>query len=713
MSIHCGSEILLAIRSLDERPEHRGRFAVHPALIAACQAMSAPVGAPGLLARLLCGAALLVGAGSDVAHADPAACTFPATIASGGACVDLVVPMLTSGDIVNNGAISSSANGSGNAIDNSQGGAINTLTNSAGGTITGDNAGIYNAYDSAVINGYSYNIQSIINNGTISGAGYGIQNWKSSINTLTNNGVISGVNAGINNLNYGSINVLTNAGSISSQNYGIWNRGTFNIATLTNTGVISGSSFGVLNEPSAVIAMLANAQGGDGSSPAQTALTYSGALPYKYNIIVTSPTSYGQMFVTGAQPSTRGPMIFGVDRTSTLIATTYANVLTGVPSNYMNSIKSGSLNGYGWQLVLETGATSTWDLVVSWVGYPPGGTPSGAPGSTPSGAPGTSTDPTTQSTFLGLSSNSAIDTLSAVNLNAVAVRNVLNARTALISGAMNYDCATFDAYGVCLSFQARYSGMEDMNNGAGVLTASYLLAPNLRLGGFIDLIAAQQNPVGLKFVDQSPMIGAFVAYGDQLGPQAKMSVAMNKSTLSVLRSSIFDDAETASGAASLNSYVIAGEFGWGVDLDEARVATPYAGLRYTDASRGAYSEYQVAGTDDPLTYAAYAQQLTTATAGLRLRGMMSDQVGYQLGLGVEYDLVRQMGAYAGTSAIPGLESFSLSDTGASNRFRLVGTAGLFYQVDKTSRLIANASLRGQAYSNQPTLGLLAGYQTAF
>ena len=74
---------------------------------------------------------------------------------------------------------------------------------------------------------------------------------------------------------------------------------------------------------------------------AQTGATYSGTLPVNYNIIINSPTSYGQMFVTSEAGSTD----FGLSSVSTnLFNGKYSNVMTGVSDGNVGATRSGSLD---------------------------------------------------------------------------------------------------------------------------------------------------------------------------------------------------------------------------------------------------------------------------------------------------------------------------------------------------------------------------------
>ena len=299
----------------------------------------------------------------------------------------------------------------------------------------------------------------------------------------------------------------------------------------------------------------------------------------------------------------------------------------------------------------------------------------------------------------------AVNTTLAMIANQNALRSLLSQRSSAMMNMTDYDCATFDAKGYCVSFRARYTAMDSQNEGAGVFTAAYRVNEKVRLGAFIDYRASEKDSTGLKQGDTMPTFGAFAAYshsGDATGFQAKASAAYNSGKVKVTRAgSVADNTEAGSGDARLNSYSIGAELAWGFAVSPTMLATPYAGVRYSDATRNSYTEGTVAGTVDyPISYDAYYQRLTTATAGIRLTGMLSDEVGYQASLGGEYDLDHKASTYSGTSTIPGLETFSLANTGASNRARIVASTGVYYQLDKTQRLTATLGVRGQAYSSQ-------------
>lgn len=276
-------------------------------------------------------------------------------ISSGTATV-IFIDGAANSTVLNSGAVS----GTSTVISNDEGN--NTIiTNNATGTISGTGQ--------RTIENDGGNITSITNSGTIGltttttdNDNGTIENFYGTITTLTNNatGTISSNYDAV--VNYEStITTLTNAGTISAGRYGVKNYVAATIGTITNTGVITGSSgYGIFN--GGTITTLNNAQGGNGATPATTALTYTGVLPKSYNIIINSTSSYGQLNAN----SVTGSMAFGIYSGSTVSSGTYLSVFNGTGlSGKITNLSGSYTGGYSWTLGLHSGSTTLWDLVVS------------------------------------------------------------------------------------------------------------------------------------------------------------------------------------------------------------------------------------------------------------------------------------------------------------------------------------------------------------
>jgi autotransporter-associated beta strand protein len=310
----------------------------------------------------------------------------------------------------------------------------------------------------------------------------------------------------------------------------------------------------------------------------------------------------------------------------------------------------------------------------------------------------------------------AANSLKALTANGNQVRNALTQRTSAITGTMDYDCRDFSEQNLCLSFQARYTGFDSMSDGAGLLTIAKRVDDNVRVGGFIDQRVTQGQQTGVRLSGDMPTFGAFVGYSQQsngTGLQAKLAASTNTGKITATRNGSLPSTEPGFGKSNLNSWAIGGEFGYGVALIDKTIVTPYVGLRYSDATRGAYSEIATSDVTEPVSYADYYQRQTTTTAGVRFAGQLTDTIGYQLGVGAEFDVLRHANHYAGTSAISGLESFSINTNTTTNRARTNASAGLSYAIDKNQKLTTSVSVRQQAQSSQPSLNTMAGYQISF
>lgn len=159
----------------------------------------------------------------------------------------------------------------------------------------------------------------------------------------------------------GSISLLNNNGRIIGGSSGVYNDPGSLIGTLNNTGTITGLTEGINNN--GTITNLNNAQGVGNTNGA---LTYKGALPTNYNIIINSAINYGQLSGISVTGSTNfGIYAGGVNgvAASVIAKGTYSRVLSGMTSANLAGTTAGNYNGFTWRLNNSSG--SIWDLIVT------------------------------------------------------------------------------------------------------------------------------------------------------------------------------------------------------------------------------------------------------------------------------------------------------------------------------------------------------------
>jgi hypothetical protein len=446
------------------------------------------------------------------------------------------------------------------------------------------------------------------------------------------------------------------------------------INNFTNIGTITSTvGYGISN--SATIKDLNNYQGETGSGG--SALTYGGKLPTFYNMIAYGDR-YGQLAVDMNNHS--GKMTFGIfsgDSTNGIAASQlksryYENVVTGVSqSDYSNTFINGAsyglYNGSMWKLTDATyrgGAATNWDLVVS-------------------------------------------------RPNTVAQASLLFQRNSIITGTQDYDCVTYTG-NTCVSFQARYSKLEDYHEGAGVLTIAQRFAQNWRIGGFIDYRVNQKDPEDVRYGDAAPIFGAFLGYSQKengLGLQAKAMGAVQYGSARFSRLNLAGSAQTATGRADLNSYTFALAMGYGFALNDWITATPYAKLGRSNATRDSYRENGSIGlVDDPLRFSSYAFNQTTGTAGLRLELKATQDLTLRLGVGYEHDFKSQLNEFGVESAYVG--SFTVANPSLPQKSRGIASAGLSYAMAPNQQLILDGYVRDVSDA-KPNFTVLGGYRVSF
>ena len=603
-----------------------------------------------------------------------------------------------SGDLTINSHVSiSSSDSSYDPIFTS--GVVGTLTN---------NGSIYNInINGAETVRTQNNITSIINNGLIQNdtGGFTIFVYQGTLTTLTNSGTITNTGAGgnasgigvigagwggsgvITNLHNlssgiissngqsgvtiavgGQIEYITNAGiiagigtsaggddfSVNDKGSGIYNDN--HIHSITNTGSIytnTPSAFGIMNNvynsanshsdsSNGQIDTINNLQGlGNPHGP----LTYTGALPTNYNIIINSASQYGRL----AGSSVTGATAFGIYAGSLIASRIYTGVLQGLSDSNVGATRTGTYDGMNWTLAISSG--TSWDL-----------------------------------TFTGAS---LVGTQTSVHNSAQRLRSVFNQSIVSSNFAnMNtYDCNLFDSKGMCISAGGRYTTVDNPNSNStsAVVVVGYKATPNIRIGGFLDQNVSNNTPTGIKISNKNPLMGVFAVWNqnaDGLGYQVKVANAYQDKDVNTTRD-VIGSSEAGMGATNLNTQSYVGELSYAFLTNQDKTTLrPYIALRQTTIKQDAYTETGVA---TPLTFASLKDRSTSALVGLKLNHALTPKATLTASLGIEQDLEHSVDQYSATSAgISGLTSENFNDS--IKRTRPVASAGAYYAVSKTQRI---------------------------
>jgi hypothetical protein len=457
---------------------------------------------------------------------------------------------------------------------------------------------------------------------------------------ITNNGTIyTGSQWSVTN--YGINTEIYNNGNISSGSRRAIVNGsdTATFRVITNLGTISGPFGDITNSNIAgSIVTFNNLQGGG------DAVTYSGALPTNYNIIINSSTNYGKL--SGGS----GITTFGIYAGSTVAAGTYASVLTGLTSSNLTST-SGSYSGFNWTLLNSSG--TTWDLAFSLAG------------------------PTAADTQLSLSSQAR--RLRSTFNSTMASANFANMNT--------YDCNLFDQNNMCISAGGRITTIDNpsSHHSAAVVVLGHKISPHIRIGGFLDQSVNHNMPTGVDMSNKNPMMGAFAVWNHQadgLGFQMKLANAYLDKDVTTSRA-VIGTSEAGRGRTDLNTQSYVGELSYAFNYQDSTIVRPYFAVRYTNIKQDGYTEDTTTSVTAPLTYAKLSDRSTTALMGVKLNHALTPRTNLTASLGVEQDINHKTDQLT-ASGVADLTSENFNNN--IKRTRPVASAGAYYAVAKNQRL---------------------------
>ena len=416
---------------------------------------------------------------------------------------------------------------------------------------------------------------------------------------------------------------------------------------------------------------------------AQTGATYSGTLPVNYNIIINSPTSYGQMFVTSEAGSTN----FGVSSSSdNLTIGQYTNVMTGVSDGNVGATRSGSLEGNGtsgvgtanWVLTETASGSSAWDLNI-----------------------------TGDYVYFG-----SVATLqNSVNNTASAMRGAFNSITSSMNFAnmTTYDCNLFGNNGGCVSVGGRYTGTDnpDTTATAVVAKAGYKFNEHFRYGAFVDQTA--NSKTGNVDMDMNtPMVGLMGVWNqnpDQLGMQVKLANTFQSTDASITRNDGLSTNYTGDTDINAQSYVA--ELSWRhLNNQKDTLLQPFVATRYAIIDQDGYS-------DGLVNYGSVEQKTLTALAGVKAFYQYSHKMTYMGSLGVEHDLDEDADDLSvSVSGVSGLTAASMTD-GSEDKTRLLGSVGARFFVTPNQRLEGKVMYEQLRYNNADNTTAYVNYTIGF
>ena len=543
------------------------------------------------------------------------------------------------------------------------------------------------------------NFGQFINNGTITTAGSSGAGVVSSLltTTLINNGTVTG-GFGVGSLggirNTGTIANLINTGTINGLN-GIDNNMNATITTLTNTGTING---GVLNHSGfnmgggvfafvATMDTLNNLQGMNGTT--STPLNFTGVLPTNYNIIINSPTSYGQLAITTKVGFTnRGLTTFGIHSSSTVANGTYTSVLTGLQAPGNNSTTSPVLSatsgtfGVGnWSLSLANAVTNTWDLILT--NFP----------------------------VIVLGPSAADTQQSLVNV-AGGLKNTVTQQNTVVNNSLNYDCTVFDKKNACVSVSTRNtssSADSNLNDTSGVIVGAYRPHPKLRVGLYVDQ-NSQSSPQGnaITISNNKPLVGFFAVWNqnaDDSGIQVKLSAANGQKNTQITRP-IVGTSEAGSGSTQLTSQGIQITAKYGFVVKKKGLIRPYLGIRFTENNVAKYTEGSSSSVTTPLSYAGIYTNATTALAGVEFAYKFNPKFTLFASANLESDTNVTNGVISATG-VNGLTPINLNSNPAKTRRSAI--AGAYYDVAENQRVGLLGIYRQEPSQSESSTTAIATY----
>ncbi|WP_161491103.1 beta strand repeat-containing protein [Polynucleobacter hirudinilacicola] len=309
------------------------------------------------------------------------------------------------------------------------------------------------------------------------------------------------------------------------------------------------------------------------------------------------------------------------------------------------------------------------------------------------------------------------NTVQSVQINAAGLANIYNQQVAAYQVALTYDCSIYDKNNLCISVGGRYAyagPSPSANQQAGLVIVGYKPSKNFRIGAFADQSISNSMPSGFSQSNVTPMWGLFAKWymnPDETGLGIQASGVASSSTLNITRTQL-SNTEAGAGATQFTGQGYQLTANYHQPVTDSFSVLPYVGLRYTRVNTSAYTENSSASVTLPISYNSMTQNTFSAIGGIGFRVGLAENLTGTASIGIQQNLKYSMSNYQATSAIVGLESFSVAMPGNVSSMA-TATAGLIYEINKRERLGLNVLWQQQPFIATNTTTALATYTIGF
>jgi hypothetical protein len=323
---------------------------------------------------------------------------------------------------------------------------------------------------------------------------------------------------------------------------------------------------------------------------------------------------------------------------------------------------------------------------------------------------------------------SIVDTDQALAMQVDALQEVYSVQSEALHTALNYDCTDFGQKNFCVTGGAHYAHAGgSANDYSALLAAAYKVNQNLSVGAYLNQVVSSDGVTGINMSNKSPLFSVFADWAENTGPaglKTHIAGGYNQTDLTLTRTAIDTGGtfvgEPGVGHADLNTYGFSGLLTYGVPLNQGWLATPYAGLEYTNITREGYTEGTSAAVTAPLTFGSLTDGATTALAGLNVDKKVTERLTLTVSAGVEYDLMRDAGTDAAIGVLsPGFllplvsSAVSAPFNADDRRFRGTATFGGSFATLPGQDIVAGVTYREESFGTVNTVGVTAAYQVGF